>query len=198
MLSRLKRVLENNSKSYYEHREKLLSHMNREIPTIMGSTYSTTEYNATAGVAAMAAGINLHDMAAPMAAMPPPYLRRISAGHLPHEDFAHANDMPETEVFLNNRIQQMATRLVRVLILDPNENLNLESRLIYAGKEQLTDLTDQELFFSLPMQELLQKHNDLRSKTVDKALSSRMGKEIFLEPVRISQLKMVVVNVAAF
>jgi hypothetical protein len=89
-------------------------------------------------------------------------------------------------------------RIVKVFIADSNENIPLENRLLYSGTEKLTDLNDNELFFELPISELLAKHNELRKATRDKKQSAAAGKDIFLEPARIRDLKMVVVDVAVF
>jgi hypothetical protein len=95
--------------------------------------------------------------------------------------------------------QTMSTaRIVKVFIADPNENLPLEKRVLYSGDEKLTDLTDQELFFDVPIADLLSKHNDARKATVDKTQAEKFGRDIFLEPARIRDLKMVVVTVAQF
>lgn len=89
-------------------------------------------------------------------------------------------------------------RIVKVFIADPNENLPLASRVLHSGEEQLTDLTDQELFFEVPIAEILSKHNDVRKATVDKKAAEKFGRDIFLEPARIRDLRMVVVTVAQF
>lgn len=89
-------------------------------------------------------------------------------------------------------------RIVKVFIADSNENLPLEKRVLYSGEEKLTDLTDQELFFDVPIAELLAKHNEVRKATVDKTQAEKFGRDIFLEAARIRDLKMVVVTVAQF
>ena len=89
-------------------------------------------------------------------------------------------------------------RIVKVFIADSNDNLPLDKRVLHTGAEQLTDLTDQELFFEVPIAELLAKHNTVRAATVDKKQAEKFGRDIFLEPARIRDLKMVVVTVAAF
>lgn len=89
-------------------------------------------------------------------------------------------------------------RIVKVFIADPSEDLKLSERVLYTGEEKLTDLTDQELFFEVPIQELLSKHNLSRAKTLDKKQAEKFGRDIFLEPARIRDLKMVVVTVAQF
>lgn len=85
-------------------------------------------------------------------------------------------------------------RVVQVLIADPNENVSLADCLLYKGDEHLTDLTDQELFFELDIKDLLEKHNEKRTKVVDKKVKDRTE---YLEPAKVRDLKMVVVTVAS-
>jgi hypothetical protein len=89
-------------------------------------------------------------------------------------------------------------RIVKVFIADTDERLPLNKRILHTGEEQLTDLTDQELFFEVPIAELLKTHNALRMQTIDKKAAAKSDHEVFLEPVRIRDLKMVVVTVASF
>jgi hypothetical protein len=89
-------------------------------------------------------------------------------------------------------------RIVKVFIADTDERLPLNKRVLHTGEEQLTDLTDQELFFEVPIAELLKTHNALRMQTIDKKAAAKSDHEVFLEPVRIRDLKMVVVTVASF
>lgn len=91
--------------------------------------------------------------------------------------------------------EKNVSRFVRVIIVDPNENLSLEDRLVYKGEEKFTDLNDQELFFELEIKSLLSAHNEKRVKTVDKTVKERTE---HLEPAKIRDLKMVVVNIATF
>jgi hypothetical protein len=86
-------------------------------------------------------------------------------------------------------------RLVQVFIADPNENISLADSLLYSGDQKLTDATDQELFFEIDIKDILAKHNEKRAKTIDKKVKERVE---YLEPAKIRDLKMVVVNVAAF
>lgn len=112
----------------------------------------------------------------------------VAAGNfpIPHK--------PEQE----QAIMSTNARIVKIFIADSNENLPLEKRVLYSGAEQLTDLTDQELFFEVPISDLLGKHNAVRAATVDKKQAEKFGRDIFLEPARIRDLKMVVVTVAQF
>jgi len=86
-------------------------------------------------------------------------------------------------------------RLVQVFIADPDENVPLESSLLYTGSQKLTDATDQELFFEIDIKGILEKHNDLRKTIVNKKVKERTE---HLEPIKVRDLKMVVVDVASF
>jgi hypothetical protein len=93
---------------------------------------------------------------------------------------------------------QMTTtprRLVQVYIADPDENIPLDKSLLYQGEQKLTDLTDQELFFEIDMAVILKKHNEMRVKQINKKVKERTE---HLEPARIRDLKMVVVENAKF
>lgn len=92
--------------------------------------------------------------------------------------------------------QQTGTRrLVQVFIADPDENIPLEKSLLYTGSQKLTDATDQELYFEIDIKTMLEKHNAERTKIVNKKVKERTE---YLEPARVRDLRMVVVNVATF
>jgi hypothetical protein len=93
---------------------------------------------------------------------------------------------------------QITRRIVQVFIADPNENVPLEQSLLYRGEQKLTDATDQELFYEVPIIDILKAHNEKRVKFVDKEVSKKSGKDIFLEPAKIRDLKMIITNVAQF
>lgn len=107
--------------------------------------------------------------------------------------FLNHNVPPAKEI-----IPMSTARIVKVFIADSNDNLPLDKRVLYTGEEKLTDLTDQELFFEVPISEILSKHNAVRSVTVDKKQAEKFGRDIMLEPARIRDLKMVVVTIAQF
>jgi hypothetical protein len=86
-------------------------------------------------------------------------------------------------------------RLVKVVIVDPDDKVPLDKCILYSGEEKLTDLTDQELFFEIEIKTILDKHNAERIKIIDKTVKER--KE-HLEPVKVRDLRMVVVTVASF
>ena len=89
-------------------------------------------------------------------------------------------------------------RIVRVYIVDSDQNLPLDKAILFQGNEQLTDLTDEELFLEIGIKPLLEGHNAVRALTLDKKASTKAGKDVHLEPIRIRDLKMVVSTVAAF
>lgn len=93
---------------------------------------------------------------------------------------------------------QPTRRIVQVFIADANENVPLESSVLFTGEQKLTDLTDTELFFEVPIAELLKAHNTKRITFTDREASKKAGKDILLDPVKIRDLKMVVVTVAQF
>jgi len=62
----------------------------------------------------------------------------------------------------------------------------------------MTDLNDMELYYEIDMKTILEEHNEKRVKMKDKEASNKFGKDIFLEPVKIRDLTMTVVNIAIF
>lgn len=106
-------------------------------------------------------------------------------------------DLPAAAQPTQNQMQNR--RIVQVFIVDPNEDVPLENSLLYQDeKPHLTDLTDQELFFELDIKAILEKHNTMRVLIPNKEASEGKAKDVFLEPAKIRDLKMTVVNVAAF
>ena len=90
---------------------------------------------------------------------------------------------------------EMTRRLVQVFIADPNENVPLDQSLLYKGEQKFTDATDQELFFEIDINTILKAYNKERVKVVDKKVKEHIE---HLEPAKIRDLKMVVVNIASF
>lgn len=152
----------------------------RELPTLLAANYAST----TTGCNDFTFG------------------GQMNQGRLQVSDLIAKMQNPSTQS--SQQMQQekepimSAARIVKVFIADPNNNIPLDKRVLYTGDEKLTDLTDQELFFEMPIAELLGKHNAERVKTVDKEQSAKFGRDIFLEPAKIRDLKMVVVTVATF
>lgn len=86
-------------------------------------------------------------------------------------------------------------RYVQVFIADPNENIPLDQRVLYKGEPQITDLTDQELFYELDIKGILDKHNSARTGIVNKSVKDRTE---YLEAAKVRDLKMVVTTIASF
>lgn len=89
-------------------------------------------------------------------------------------------------------------RIVEIYIIDPDENVPLAQCVLHEGKAQLTDLTDEELFFEIPIAERLKTHNETRLTILNKKATERAGREIFLEKIRVRDLAMTVVTKAEF
>ena len=89
-------------------------------------------------------------------------------------------------------------RIVQIFIADIDENVPMEKSLLYEGKPKFTDLTDQELYFELNIKHILDTHNEYRTTLLDKKASKTIGKDVYLEPIKIRDLKMVVVEIARF
>lgn len=154
-----------------------------ELPMIAKSAYVSSTYNPDEGLVGALAGFDpkRHDMA-DNARRVEAILGGIQANH-------------------QQRIPQVTTRIVRVFIVDPNENIPLDKRVIYKSEEKLTDMTDQELFFDANPAALLAEHNQYRTTVVDKKLAAMQGMDrgsVMLPAARIRDLKMIVVDVAAF
>jgi hypothetical protein len=152
--------------------------MLQDIPTITASSYTSSVVDPMLG------GLQA--------------LHQISGGNDFMKKFEAMAQQVQPEVKPQPQGTIVTARIVKVYIADSNDNLPLDKRVIYSGDEKLTDLTDQELYFEVPIAELLAKHNEVRAKTVDKKQSEKFGRDIYLEPARIRDLKMVVVNVATF
>lgn len=98
----------------------------------------------------------------------------------------------------HHKKETMKGRIVRVFITDSNENVPLDKCFIHKSEEITTELSDQELYFDIDLKERLKEYNAYRVTVKDKKLSEKMGKEVLLEPVRIRDLNMVVVEIAKF
>lgn len=120
-----------------------------------------------------------------------------SSGTVPHLGYL-ARELFRTSTPIEPQIMATLRRIVQVFIADPDENVPLQDSLLYKGEQKLTDLTDQELFFEINIVPLLEAHNQKRVLLVDKEATKRSGKDVRLEPAKIRELKMTVVNIATF
>ena len=90
------------------------------------------------------------------------------------------------------------TRVVRVFLVDPDSRVPVDKRILYKGDETVTDATDQELFFSIPVADLLTKHNTFREGFEVEERDGAETKLRKLKPIRIRDLTMTVTTVASF
>lgn len=155
-----------------------------DMPSISNASHSHTAY-----------GLGARDFGGTTTLAMPPFTLSDShpAGLVssPHMLAQAQNFQPQQE----NIMAPAARRLVQVFIADPDLNVPLEQSMLYSGDQKLTDATDQELYFEIDMKSILDKHNEVRTKIINKKVKERTE---YLEPVKIRDLKMVVVNVAAF
>lgn len=159
--------------------------MNQEIPTIGASAYASST-TALGNMQAMnMVKVTRTADAAWTQAVDDQKSRRII------EQFQHQTRPTQEPTVMS----QVNRRIVKVYIVDTDENVPLDQSVLYEGKEKLTDMTDQELFFEIDIKPLLDKHNKERVKIVNKKVKDRTE---YLEPARIRELKMVVVTIAQF
>lgn len=157
-----------------------------EMPTISSTSYVTT-------------GTSLSDWADKTVATHAGNQLRSAQGLMLRPGVARfEEDVQQTAFGHITKETSVSMRFVKVFIVDPTDDLKLSQRVLHSGEEQLTDLTDQELFFELPIKDLLDKHNAARATVLNKKASERAGKDVFLEPVRVRDLKMNVTVVASF
>lgn len=167
--------------------------MTGDMPNITTATHSHTAY----GLGAAGGFVDTTTAASPFTTS------NLIGGHRgfgPTIDGAIANMANQQQHIIQSQKETtMANtptrRLVQVFIADPDVNVPLDQSMLYSGDQKLTDATDQELYFEIDMKSILDKHNAARVKILNKKVKER---EEFLEPVKIRDLKMVVVNVAQF
>ena len=100
----------------------------------------------------------------------------------------------------NNNIQKtgekkMSRRIVNIYIVDTDINVPAERALIYRKENVFTDATDQELLFGINIPELLTEYNKFRITVRDKSFKQE---QIMLEPARIGDLQLRIVEICKF
>jgi hypothetical protein len=163
--------------------------MNLDMPTIGSSTYASSVHNlAAVGAVGGNAALNFRNQALP-------------SGFQQQKDLDDDKKLDQIIKNAQNRLKQQevvsmtARRLVKVIIADPNENVPLADCVLYSGEEKMTDATDQELFFEIDIKNIIDTYNVKRIKLIDKKVKERTE---YLEPAKVRDLKMVVVNIAQF
>jgi hypothetical protein len=175
--------------------------MATEMPSFSNAAYSSNTYDSTA----MLSGVGVSNAmwpdlttdAADAAAVATAVnemklLRARAAGVAPRRMPA-----PTVEVVppIIQQEDKFMRRIVRVFLIDTNESVPNDSAVLHATAEQVTDLTDQELFYEIDVKGLLDKHNAKRVTFRDKSIKS---KETMLEPARVRDLKLHVLELARF
>lgn len=129
-------------------------------------------------------------------------LARYSGLH----QFGNLNSLTPTQITLGGSSSVSAPvavkpklRVCRVFLVDCDERIPVDKRIIYRTDELITESDDRELFFDIPVKDLLAKHNDYRKtveweeKTAD-GTKTRTG----LKEIRIRDLIMSVTTIAEF
>ena len=132
--------------------------------------------------------------------------RRINAEHRAEWMKAYANHGNGNAATIatpkSKEIAHMAnankTRVVRVFLVDPDERIPVTKRILHKTDEIITDETDQELFFGIPVADLLKSHNEFREGHEVEEKEGETTKRRKLKSVRIRDLTMTVVTIATF
>lgn len=159
--------------------------MNQEMPEITSTSYVST----TTGIQDMASN------AVVVAGNPQAFDLRGPDTVPPGERRVMLDVLNQVATTLETNEDEYMKRIVRVLIVDSDEEVPAEQSVLHDSGEQLTDADDQELFFEVNIKEILEKHNEVRGKIVDPEYTDRTE---YLQPLRIRDLKMQVVVIAQF
>lgn len=99
-----------------------------------------------------------------------------------------------------NNMNNRKIRTVNATLNDNDTNLALADTLVFQKTLVRTEHTDektiQNLLMSGKVQAALEKHNEKRQETVDKAILKSTGVKVFLDPVAIWDLQWEIVTVA--
>ena len=98
----------------------------------------------------------------------------------------------------NTKPEKMALRVVQVFVADPDPLIPAADRLLFSSEARATDATDEELFYELGIKDMLERHNEKRQTIRDKSQKSATVETVYLEPIRVRDLVMQVVTLAAF
>lgn len=90
-------------------------------------------------------------------------------------------------------------RVVQIFIADRHPDVPLEKAVVYQSLEPFaTDMTNQELYFTVDIMGLLAAHNAERVQWIDKNATKQAGLSVYLEEIRISDLDMQVTAFTEF
>ena len=79
-------------------------------------------------------------------------------------------------------------RLVEVFVFDADKNVPVEKALLYESGRFWTDESDQEIKLSLPLTELVGKHNSMRVDLIDEIHERNTGLVRNLKPLKLSEV----------
>lgn len=100
---------------------------------------------------------------------------------------------------MNAAVKQPKLRVVRVFLVDPDERVPVDQRMLHKSDEMITDATDDELFFKIPVQTLIDDHNKLRNSVEwEENGPAGVRRVVGLKPIQIRDLSMQVTVIAAF
>lgn len=167
--------------------------MTRDVPQILTSTYAAN----TVPMGSFGAGTGI---ATSNQLVPPIYSRAQWEGDaIENDPFRRIKFLQQQQIVAqtNKEKDTMARklRIVQVFIADTDENIPLDRAILFKGDQKLTDSTDQELFFEIDIKTILDTFNKFRVTVLNKKVKERTE---YLEPVKIRDLKMTVVNIAEF
>jgi hypothetical protein len=112
-----------------------------------------------------------------------------------HEATILAVDEMEEEEGMKKR----QLRVVQIFIADRHPDVPLEKAIVYQSLEPFaTDMSNQELYFTVDIMGLLTAHNAERVQWIDKNATKQAGLSVYLEEIRISDLDMQVTAFTEF
>lgn len=159
-----------------------------EMPEIRTSTYSSSFYTPTFTTDNTANTADLEIVSQQR--------RRVQLPHPPPPVLPEPVLQPKKEKVMP---ETPATRIVQVFVADPDTRIPVEKRLLHRDDQpKLTESTNDELYFEIPIKQLLDAHNEYRKGVLDKKASARSGRDIYLEEIKIRDLRMVVAEIAGF
>lgn len=91
-------------------------------------------------------------------------------------------------------------RLVQVVVVDPDSRVPDENSIVHMGEHRfvLTSLSDEDLLLDIDLKSALKTHNQIRSKILDEDRTDNRHSDVFLKPVKVSDLEKRVVVLQKF
>lgn len=163
-----------------------------DLPKFTGSAYSTS----TTSAANLMAGSNIANVWQHADNHRDAYAQAFHQWTAPYQP-AQAITITGATSMSAPVIVKSKLRVVRVFLVDPDERVPLDKRILHRTEEMTTDAVDQELFHEIPVVQLLKEHNELRRSIKWKEEGSKGDAEP-LKEIRIRDLVMSVTTVASF